>query len=76
MTNSRRLISPPRPGSRIVAGETGRLEVVKTALGNGSLPDIELHRLMSALPLKATEAGKTNGRTPVRPFGGIKTAML
>jgi hypothetical protein len=50
--------------------------VVKTALGNGSLPDIELRRPMSALPLKATEAGKTNGRTSVRPFGDIKTAML
>src|SRR6516164_5942509 len=41
--NSRRLIAPPRPGSRIVAGQTGRLEVVGLALGNvrfGSKADI------------------------------------
>src|SRR5207249_4850792 len=41
--NSRRLIAPPTPGSGIVAGQTGRLEVVRLALGNvrfGSLADI------------------------------------
>jgi hypothetical protein len=32
--NSRRFIAPPGPRSCIVAGETGSLEVVKTALGN------------------------------------------
>jgi len=30
--NSRRLIAPPGQGSRIVAGQTGRLEVVRLAL--------------------------------------------
>src|SRR5262249_47340128 len=46
MTNSRRFIAPPRPRSRIVANETGRLEVVKTALGNvrfGSKADIRVY---------------------------------
>ena len=32
--NSRRLIAPPRPGSGIVAGQTGTLEVVRSAFGN------------------------------------------
>ena len=46
---SRRLIARPRSERRIVAGQTGRLEVVKLALGNvrfGSKADIAAPRFM------------------------------
>src|SRR5215472_10046948 len=55
--NSRRLIASPQGSEQsIVAGQTGRLEVDKTALGDvrfGSLTDIGDVRAMSALLPKA-----------------------
>ena len=54
--NSRRLIAPPTLGRRIVAGQTGRLEVVRFALPMSALGQkqtLRKLRLMSALPPKA-----------------------
>src|SRR5262249_61765764 len=65
--NSRRLIARPRSGRRIVAVQTGRLEVVRLAQGNvrfGSKADI------AALPINVRytpESGHRRVRVP-RPL--------